>query len=236
MEGFAEFCSGGLRAGSRALVVQAGFDFPLRACAAVLEPTADSLRTESTDPTRVAMMRTTLTSDTLTGDPTDAPSFGVSVRRLNAILTDDSVTTLDYNPKTRKLGIVTGPYRYMHACYDQIPFMTATDRRTIWNSNSRDRPDAQLAHAAERFDDVTHHARMSYDPDHRELSIEAEERNRNDVGTDDGCYAWPLHAPGKRELCRHRILFVSIKEKIKYATPCLPRDSRCHRPRRVLRR
>jgi len=164
---------------------------------AVIEPHDGGTQTEAVDPASVAMVRATLFAEAFNGG-VEATRFGFDPDRLGELLTDDPVTTLDYDADTRKLDMVTGRYRYTHAAHDPDT-VRGTDGPPEMDLNFEGViPAADLKHAAEWFDGFTTYIRMGYDPGENEFWMEAIERNGDSMGTDDGCFSIPLLNPAER--------------------------------------
>jgi hypothetical protein len=155
---------------------------------ATIEPHDGGLRTEGVDPANVALVRATLAVDAFETAPANGDPFGITVSKLNGLLSDAETVGLSHDDDRRKLALTAGPYRYTHATIDP-GHLRESDGPLEMDLNFEAQLDGdRLREAVEWFDEFTTHIRVGYDPDGQRFWMEADERSGNSIGTDDGVF------------------------------------------------
>jgi proliferating cell nuclear antigen len=158
---------------------------------ALIEPHDGGFRTDGIDPANVAMARTTLAVDAFGTAPTAGDPFGITVEKVRDVIPETDATTLQYDGDKRKLTLKGGPYRYTHSALN-ADTVRESDGPPEMDLNFEARLDGDLLReAVEWFFEFTTHIRVGFDPDNATFWMEADERQGNSIGTDDGVFELP---------------------------------------------
>lgn len=158
---------------------------------AAIRVTGDGLVTRAVDPANVAMVRVELSNSAFSEQDGDAAEFGIDTRKIGNLVEgiDRAFLDLEYDPKTRKLELGSGPYQYTHAALEVDSLRNEPDIPDLDLTFEAKINIDQLREAVEWFHEFTTHVRMGYDPDRQKFWMKADERRGGgEIGTDDGTY------------------------------------------------